>query len=108
VRGEGNHWVDFNSTRGSPDVYAIKPSYLANDEFPNRADMGLDADVDIADHSLFVQCVAGPDAWDPPTGCSPTEMLLADLDGQPLLRCLPAGLAGARAVAAGSAINWSR
>jgi outer membrane protein assembly factor BamB len=44
-------------------------------------DLDCDGDVDLADHTLFTECLAGPNVLIPPPGCAPAVFEDADLTG---------------------------
>jgi len=46
-----------------------------------EVDFDADGDVDLADHAVFADCVAGPDEATPPAGCAAADFADADLDG---------------------------
>ena len=45
------------------------------------ADLNGDGDVALEDHSLFANCLSGPNIHVPPTGCLPLLFHRADIDG---------------------------
>jgi hypothetical protein len=59
-----------------PQVIAVD---LTVDCLP--ADFDRDGDVDLYDHAMFLECLAGPNVPTPPGACSPQQFDQADLDG---------------------------
>ena len=52
---------------------------VCGETFP-PGDIDEDGDVDLDDHAIFVDCLAGPDVTDPPPGCGAGDFARADLD----------------------------
>ncbi|MCP4593027.1 MAG: hypothetical protein GY842_20020 [bacterium] len=44
-------------------------------------DLDGDGEVDVADHGIFLDCMAGPEVTEAPPECDPSEFLVADLEG---------------------------
>jgi len=55
-------------------------------------DLDLDLDVDLADHTVFADCMAGPDVLSPPAGCDPAAFDRADLDADGDVDLIDGGL----------------
>ena len=52
---------------------------VCGETFP-PGDIDEDGDVDLEDHAILVDCLAGPDVTDPPPGCGAGDFARADLD----------------------------
>ncbi len=50
-------------------------------ELLSPADLDMDGDVDVADHAIFTTCLAGPNIFNAPLGCSTAQFNACKFDG---------------------------